>query len=465
MQTLVFGLRHKSAPIEIREHLAFSASETPKALSALAQLPDVAQVVILSTCNRIEIYAQVAHPERALAQIQQYLSQLKQLPAESFLPYSFALEGEQAIEHLFEVASGLDSLVLGEDQILAQVKESLHLSMLAKASGLEIEQIFKTALTVGKAVRTEAGIAARDISIAKAAFEFAELNQKSLLGQTTAVIGGGKMAQILLGCFASSIPLSANKAKQVIVVNRHDERAEELAKIYGFWAQKWSELDAVLQQADTIFVATASPHFILRPEHFYHVPRPRFIVDISVPRNVDPTVGQFNGIHLYNTDDLVGFSGYSGENQQRLIAQARTIIDRELQGLRLWQQSRTVAPLIAQIRAHFDEIRQNQVAAVLNENPNLMSAEDIIEQVTRTALNKILHAPTVALKQKVQSRSVHDPVAEFEALLATHLLGQQVLEETSVEAPDLDMDSATASSLANFQLIETAREQRHLKVV
>ena len=240
------------------------------------------------------------------------------------------------------------------------------------------------------------------------------------------------------------------------MVNRHAQRAQELAKQYGFKSCQWDELPSVLNKVDNIFVATASPHFILKPEDFYSVPRPKFIVDISVPRNVDPTVGQFNGISLFNTDNLEGYSGYSGENQQKLVEQAKTIIQREEESLMLWHQTRRIAPLIAQIRAHYDDIRQDEVAHVLSKNPDLAEAGSVIESVSRMLLNRLLHQPTVMLKSKAQAAQILDPVAEFERLLVKSLMGHDLIQD---ELDALKQDQVQPVSSTQVQLFETKRGQ------
>ena len=401
-QVLVFGLRHQRAPIAVREKLSFEPAEIPVVLRRLLQehreVDGIEEVAMLSTCNRIELYAAVHDADKAIAAIKDFLAHYKNLTVESFQPYSFVLQGEDAVLHLFQVASGIDSLILGEDQIMSQVKEALKLATLAKTTGLLLDKVFQSALTVGKAVRTETGIATRDINIAKAAFEFTQVHHPEFLERPIAIIGGGKMAEIILGCLSSMLSIQKTPHQKVMVLNRTPQRAEELASQFGFTGYGWDQLDEAINKAETIFVATGSPHFILNTKHFHQAPRPKIVMDISVPRNVDPIVGQYNGISLYNTDDLAGYSGYTGDNRIRLIAQANDIIAREFRNFQEWEISRLVAPLITQLRQQFELIRRREVASILSDYPELKESMPALEALSKNLLNKFLHHPTVQMK-------------------------------------------------------------------
>ncbi len=398
MHTLVIGVRHKTAPIEIREKLAFSPEEVPDALREMLTLPGIVEGAILNTCNRTEVYATVTDTVLGIRSLKTFLSDYKQFDYNRHMKHAFILMHEDAVMHLFRVASGLDSLVLGEGQIMAQVKETLKAAMMVGSSGEIIDKLFKTALSVGKAVRSQTGIANRDISVARAAFDFASTQYPEFLQGNIALIGAGKMAEILMASLKTALPEDQRAAEQIVIVNRTPERVKALSNKYGFPGYGWDDLERVINHYDTLFVTTSSPHFVLHPELFQSINRPKLIIDIAVPRNVDPMVAEFGGVHLYNTDDLAGYSGYTGENRMRLISQAHQVIEKEFQKYQQWQVSRTAVPVITQLRARVDDIRRTEVAGIEAHCPHVQKSCTIIDDLSRTLVNKILHDPTVQLR-------------------------------------------------------------------
>lgn len=401
---LVFGLHHRRASIDVRECLAFEEKDIPHTLTALSQLPGVSEVAMLSTCNRIEVYAAVDNTEEALRHIQHYLSHSKNVPLASFIPFSFSYSERDAVMHLFRVASGIDSLVLGEDQILGQVKTALRQALHAKTSGRLIHKVFQLALSTGKAVRTETGIATRDISLAKAAFEYSLEHHPELLGKRIGVLGGGKMAEIILHCLADYKAQNAVDSLSVVVANRTEDKAQHLAEKYEFTATSRAELFANLDSVDALFVATASPHYILHLTDFTQQSSPTLIFDISVPRNVDPEVGLLSGVTLYNTDDLSDYSGNTDDNRESLLQLAEAIIEREYENYTEWQSSRLAAPFIMMLRKQFEAIREREFESLLNQNPQLeqlqgSDAIEMLETLSKQLLNKLLHYPIIQLKR------------------------------------------------------------------
>ncbi len=406
MFTVVIGVRHRTAPIEIREKLAFSQEETPDALREMLTYPGILEAAILSTCNRTEVYATVSDTEIGIRSLKSFLSDYKRFDYNSYMHYAFILLHEDAVMHLFRVSSGLDSLVLGEGQILAQVKESLKTAMLARTSGEIMEKIFKTALSVGKAVRSETGIANRDISVSRAAYEFARTQHPEFLQGSIALIGAGKMAEILMSSLKSSLPADSRKPEQIVLVNRTPERVKALSDKYGFPGYGWEEMERIIRDYDTLFVATSSPHYLLKPELFSNLQKPKVIIDISVPRNVDPLVGEMPGVSLYNTDNLSGYCGYTGENRMRLIKQAHQIIEREYQKYHQWTISRTAVPVITQFRARVEDIRRSVIAELETACPKIQQNCDMIDELSRALVNKIIHDPTVRLRSTPQMEEI-----------------------------------------------------------
>jgi glutamyl-tRNA reductase len=402
MHTVVIGVRHRTAPIEIREKLAFSQEETPDALREMMLLPGILEGAILSTCNRTEVYATVTDTELGMRSLKSFLSEYKQFEYDEHMHHAFILLHEDSVMHLFRVASGLDSLVLGEGQIMAQVKETLKTAMHTRSSGEVIEKIFKSALSVGKAVRSETGIANRDISVSRAAFEFALTRHPEFVNGKIAVLGAGKMAEILIASLKAAVPMDKRGDEQIVLVNRTPERVKSLSQKYGFPGYGWEELERVVKDYDTLFVATSSPHFVLVEEHFSEVTQPKTVIDISVPRNVDPVVSEMPHIALFNTDDLSGFCGYTGENRLRLIQQAHQIIEREYEKYHQWSVARNAAPMITQLRERVEDIRRNVVAELEAGCPGSQDNYNLIDELSRMLVNKILHDPTVRLRSTPQ---------------------------------------------------------------
>lgn len=407
MHTVVIGVRHRTAPIEIREKLAFSQEEIPDALREMLTLPGISEGAILNTCNRTEVYATVTDTELGIRSLKTFLSEYKQFDYNQHMTYAFILLHEDAVMHLFRVASGVDSLVLGEGQIMAQVKEALKTAMLAGTSGEVIERIFKSALSAGKAVRSQTGIANRDNSVSRAAFEFALTHHPEFLQKKIAVIGAGKMAEILLSSLKSALPSNVHETEQIVLVNRTPDRGKALSQKYNFPGYGWDAMDRVIQEYDTLFVATSAQDYVLHPALFQQNRQHKVIVDISVPRNVDPAIGNLKGISLYNTDHLSGYSGYTGENRVRLIHQVHQILEEEYQKYHQWFISRSAAPMITQIRERVEDIRRSQVAELSAFCPHVQKSCSIIDDLSRILVNKILHDPTVRLRSTPELEEIY----------------------------------------------------------
>jgi glutamyl-tRNA reductase len=398
MHTVVIGVRHRTAPIDIREKLAFDTTEIADALCEMLMLPGITEGAILTTCNRSEVYATVTDTEVGIRSLKTFLKEYKGFDYNHYMPYTFCLLHEDAVMHLFRVAAGLDSLVLGEGQIMAQIKEALKIAIKTRSSGEMIDKLFKTALSAGKAVRAETGIASRDVSVSRAAFECAMTHHPDFVQHRIAVIGAGKMAEIMMGSIKNAMLDAKQPLSSVSLVNRTLTHSQVLAEKYGFTPQPWETIEDVIQACDTLFVATASPRFILSPAMFQGAENPKVIIDISVPRNVDPTIGEQPGITLYNTDNLSGYSGYTGETRMRLIQQAHQIIEREYRLYYQWSVSRSAAPVITQLRARLEDIRRSEVADIEALCPHVQKSCSIIDDLSRTLVNKILHDPTVCLR-------------------------------------------------------------------
>ena len=398
LQLIVAGVRQKSAPIEVRERFSLTEDQLPKALAWLQAHPDVHECAVLTTCNRTEIYAAVERADRGLSAIKAMFRELKQVDYDAYRPSIFTLINEDASLHLFRVASGLDSLIIGEGQILAQVKDALALAQHHKSAGLVLDKLFKAALTIGKRVRTETGIAVKDVSVSRAAYEIALSLHRDLFDKQIALIGGGKMASILMAAFKQQ--MTQAQLANITIVNRNEERLKMLMEKFGFDGTGWDQLEQVIQRADVLFVATGAPHVVLQPDDFALSgdQNQKLILDISVPRNVNPAVGDLPGVRLINTDDLGEEHRLSPEAQSSLISHAERIIEEEYAVFYRWFIARPTIATITQLRSKIEQIRQEELEAVaVGKKPDEQTL-NLWEQWSRSLINRILHEPIVRLK-------------------------------------------------------------------
>jgi glutamyl-tRNA reductase len=393
MHILVAGVRHQTAPIEVREQLALSEGEIKEAIPALIALPGIAECVVLSTCNRTEIYAAVTDTTKALASIQQFFLDFKGFNWSTNRRSTFLFLHEDAVYHLFRVAAGVDSLIIGEGQILGQVKDALTVSLQLKSSGTLLDKLFKTALSVGKRIRTETGIASRDISVSRAALDFAKSLDPDLFNEQIAILGGGKVAEILLKSIKEE--MAPTQWKNLTLVNRNEGRLNTLTQQFGFPGVLWDQLPGVLNRVDVIFVATGAPHLVLDSDDFQDIVSPKLLIDISVPRNVDPQLAELPLIRLFNTDNLgEEHNQEAAETTEALKAIAEDIIREEYAGFHQWLIGLPARPTITRIRAKVENIRQAQMETAQGET----AQSESLDTFSRQLVNKILHELTVRLK-------------------------------------------------------------------
>ncbi|MGE0199681.1 MAG: glutamyl-tRNA reductase [Candidatus Melainabacteria bacterium] len=404
MPLLVTGVRHKMASIEVRERFALLESEIEPAGQHLRALPGIEECAFLTTCNRSEIYAHVSDTETALASIREFYRQFKQVDSHAYRPHLFTLLDDDVVTYLFRVASGLDSLILGEGQILGQVKDMLATAHRLHTSGPLLDKLFKSALTVGKRVRTETGIAQKDVSVSRSAFELAHQLFPDLMDRRIALVGGGKMVAILLSAIQNQ--MAPRQYDNVTIVNRSQHRLETLTARYGFKGCLFSDLDAVLDDAEILFVATGAPHVILGEKHFAGR-ADKLVIDISVPRNVDPTVADLPNVRLFNTDSLANVNTLPQDTQSLLTEQAEDIIHEEYRHFMEWQHARPIVPLISQLRSKLEHLRREELSeqfgALLTEDPALQLADNL----SKNLLKKILHAPTIRMKTRLARQQLH----------------------------------------------------------
>jgi len=402
MNIIVVGLSHHTAPIEIREKLAFAGNAIEKPLRDLIALPDIAEGIIISTCNRVEVYAVTHDIAAGIARIKRFLSDFHGLPFDAVEPHLYGFHGEAAIRHVFRVAASLDSLVVGEPQILGQIKAAYGYAAEYGASGLILNRFLHKAFSVAKRVRTETRIASSAVSIAFAAVELAKKIFGDLSDKTVLLIGAGEMGELAAKHFLTS------GARGVLVANRTFERGERLAEELDGRAIRFEDLLDHLHKADIVLSSTGAPHVIIGTRDVAAVirrrkQRPMFFIDIAVPRDIDPGVNGLENVYLYNTDDLQGVVASNLEQRKREAEKAEQIVAAEIGQFGAWLASLEVVPTIVALRSRFEEIRKAETARTISAWRELTpEGEKRLESLTCAIVNKLLHTPTNVLKQTGQ---------------------------------------------------------------
>lgn len=402
MNIIVVGLSHKTAGVEIREKVAFAPTQMEKPLSAVVALQDITEAVIVSTCNRVEIYATTRDIAGGMARLKRFLADYHGIPLETLESHLYSYHGEDATRHVFRVASSLDSMVVGEPQILGQIKTSYGYAAEYKSSGIILNRFLHKAFSVAKRVRTETKIASSAVSVAFAAVELAKKIFGDLSDKTVLLIGAGEMCELAAKHFINT------GVRGVMVTNRTLERAQKLAQEFDAKAIDFEDLLDHLHKADIILSSTGAPHFIIREKEMSEVIRrrkmkPMFFIDIAVPRDIDPKVNDVENVYLYTVDDLNGVVATNLEQRKIEAAKAEAIVEQEIGQFFKWLSSLEVTPTIVALRTRFDEIRRAELAKTLAGWKNMPpDAEKKLDALTNAFMNKLLHQPTSILKKAEQ---------------------------------------------------------------
>jgi glutamyl-tRNA reductase len=395
MRFLVTGLNHRHAPVELREQVAFTADDLPAALSSLRQAPHVREAMILSTCNRVELL--VAYGEQS-PDLSEFLVQRFPVSAEELRAHLYTYRDADAVRHLFRVGSSLDSMVVGEPQILGQVKEAFAASRAAGTVGPELERLMQAALSIAKRVRSETKIGASSVSIASVAVDLALKIFGSLQGKRVLLVGAGKMGEL------AARHLLSHGASSITVANRTEERAERLAQTFGGRVLPFGELLTKADQADIVITSTGSHSFVFRREdgvQFLHRRRgrPMFFIDIAVPRDVEPEMNRVGGVFLYDIDDLQSVSSANLADRSREASEAERLINREVEQFSRRLQTLDAVPSLVALRGSVESMRQAELRRAFPRLGALTSEQrEVVEAVTRGLANKFLHAPMQALR-------------------------------------------------------------------
>jgi len=418
MDIIVLGLSHKTAPLDLREKLHFSESELPEVLEAVGACGQILERMMLSTCNRVEAYAVVDEVEAARRFLVEFLAERGKLPHETFESCLYLLKADQALRHIFRVASSLDAMVVGEPQILGQVKAAYGIALEQEATGVILNNLMETAFHLAKRVRTETGIAASAVSVSTAAIELAKKIFGDLKGRSVMLIGAGKMSEL------SAKHLLADGVGSVIVANRNFDRAVELAERFHGQAVRYDDAKAEMVRADIIISSTGAPHQILSKADLEEIViqrrnRPIFLIDIAVPRDIDPTANEIDNVYLYDIDDLQGVVQANLRERQREAERAEALIDREVSQFVGWLAGLKVVPTIVAMRQKVESIREEELRRVFARLPDLTPEErQAISSLASSIVNKILHDPMTELKRQSAMKDGHLYVSVLRRLFA-----------------------------------------------
>ncbi|EIC21706.1 glutamyl-tRNA reductase [Thiorhodovibrio frisius] len=397
MSLLILGLNHKTAPVDIRERLTFGPDVIVGALRSLTDHPVTSEGIILSTCNRTEVYC-VLDPQASEAQIRDWLGRFHGVDPQLIAPHLYAYRDHDAVSHLLKVASGLDSMVLGEPQILGQVKQSFQTACDSGTAGRLLGRLFQHCFSVAKQVRTDTAIGSSPVSMAFAAVSLARQIFSDLSSQTALLIGAGETIEL------AARHLHQHGIGRIVVANRTVERAHLVASQFDGYAIALTELVNHLPEADIVVSSTASPLPVLGKgavERALKIRkhRPMFMVDIAVPRDIEPEVGNLNDVYLYTVDDLQGVVDEGMRSRHQAAAQAMEIIELHTAEFMAWLRSLDAVTLIQDYRQRAESIRDQMVARAQKQLAAGKSADDVICQLAHTLTNKILHTPSVRLRR------------------------------------------------------------------
>ena len=400
MHLLVLGINHRTAPVEIRGQVAFPAEQLPRALSELTALESVREAAILSTCNRTELYC--AKQDERLEDLTDWLCRFHGLEQGTLEPHLYAYSGADAVRHILRVAAGLDSMILGEPQILGQMKATYQLATEAGTLDTLGNRLFQHTFSVAKQIRTDTAIGASPVSVAFAAVSLARQIFGTFEKQTALLIGAGETIEL------AARHLHEHGIGQMIIANRTVERALDLAALFNGFGIAISQIPAHLAEADIVISSTGSPDYILDKDLVCEAirgrkHRPIFMVDIAVPPDIDPRVGKLNDVYLYTIDNLKEVIEDNFKSRQQAAEQAEEIIDSQVERFMAWLQSLDAVPAICAYRDHARavgeiELRKARQRLSLGEDP-----QQVIELLTRNLINKLAHEPSVNLREAVEN--------------------------------------------------------------
>ena len=430
MYIVVVGLNYKTAPVEIREKLTFQTDELSEAMKQLKSKKSVLENVIVSTCNRTEIYAVVDQIHTGRYYIKAFLADWFGLDKDEISPYLSILEQDGALEHLYRVASGLDSMILGETQILGQVRTSFLLAQENQTIGTIFNQLFKQVITLAKRSHSETDIGANAVSVSYAAVELAKKIFGDLRTKHVLILGAGKMGEL------AAKNLHGSGVGRVTVMNRTRQKAEELAIRFGGTAKGLNELQCGLVEADILISSTGAKDLVITKEMMTHVERmrkgrPLFMVDIAVPRDLDPKLAELESVFLYDIDDLQGIVEANLQERKIAAEQIELMIELEIVQFKQWVHTLGVVPVIAALRQKALTVQAETMQSIERKMPNLTDREKkVLNKHTKSIINQLLKDPIVKVKELSAEPNAQDSLELFKKIFnIEEAVDDQVINE------------------------------------
>jgi glutamyl-tRNA reductase len=405
MNILIIGLNHKTAPIEIREKISFPEDRLGKPLRSILSLPPIKEDMILSTCNRVEVYADTDNVEQGIHELKRFLSEFHGIPNRELEPFLYVHQGEEAVRHVFRVASSLDSMVVGEPQILGQVKTAFGEASHHRATGTILNRLLHRAFSVAKRVRTETEIGNRAISVSFVAVELAKKIFGDLQDKAILLVGAGEM------CELAARHLVNQGVSRVTVTNRTPGPARKLAQIFEGRVVPFDQLVKALTRADIVISSTASPQYVIHHPDIVQVIKARrnrsmFFIDIAVPRDIDPRINSIENVYLYDIDDLQGVADANMRDRKRDAQKAEAIVETEVEKFCVWYESLQTVPTVRMLTEKFEAIRQRELEKAYGVLSLPTEKErKVIDLLTSSIVKKILHDPITMLKRSDQESS------------------------------------------------------------
>lgn len=398
MKLLLTGVSHNTAPVEVRESLAFRAEDLPRALQDLRSRAGVNEALILSTCNRVEITVTTEDSIDPQTTVDLFLTDHRPVPADGIGPHVYRYEGREAIHHLFRVAASLDSMVVGEPQILGQLKVAYTAAKDAGAVCGWLDGLLTRAFGVAKRVRSETGIGQMAVSVSYAAVELARKIFGSLAGRTVMIVGAGKMSEL------AARHLRRSGASHVFVTNRTHDRAVEMARLFQGTPVEYDRFHATLPEVDILIASSAAPHYILNKEEMQRViaarrNKPAYLIDLAVPRNIDPSVNDVANVFLYDIDDLQEVVNANLRERMKEAERAETLVSEEVERMMARLKVVEITPTIVGLQEQLEQIRSAEIEKARRRyGPFTPQQEEALEAATRAIINKVAHGPISELR-------------------------------------------------------------------
>jgi len=442
MHIIVVGLNHKTAPVEIRERLTFDPSQLGEAMKKLNTKKSILENVILSTCNRTEIYAVVDQLHTGRYYIKEFLSEWFQIEQGEFSPFLFIYDQDGAIEHLYKVACGLNSLVLGETQILGQVRSSFLLAQDENTTGTVFNQLFKQAVTLAKRAHSETDIGANAVSVSYAAVELAKKIFGTIENKHVLIIGAGKMGELAIQ------NLHGNGAKKVTVINRTFEKAESLATRFNGTAKSLDELQSALMDADILISSTGAKGFVITKEMIENIEKkrrgkPLFMVDIAVPRDLDPALSELDSVFLYDIDDLEGIVEANLQERKKAAETISLMVEEEMVEFKQWLNMLGVVPVISALREKALTIQAETMKSLERKLSHLSDRDmKVLNKHTKSIINQMLKDPILQAKELAGSKDAEKKLELFMSIFNIEELVEKQREVKAAEQKPVNVHSS-----------------------